>query len=326
MTRISKIAAVMTAACLMGATTHCSKSAPQGTPTTATKTVSAASPINAVATIGMIADIVKEVGGNFVTVTGLMGAGVDPHLYKASEGDIHKLANAEIIFYNGLNLEGKMGDIFVKMARTKPTVAVSDGIDPKMLREPPEFQGHFDPHVWFDVKLWAMATQQVVKALSEYDPTHATVYADNAKRYLAQLDTLDKWCKDQIAQIPKAKRVLITAHDAFGYFGRAYDIEVVGLQGISTVSEFGLNDIKRIVDMIVDRKIEAVFVESSIPKRSIDAVVEGVKSRGHNVVIGGTLFSDAMGTAGTPEGTYVGMVRSNVGTIASALTGKLAQQ
>lgn len=326
MTRISKITILIAAVCMMGTFTHCSKSAPQGTPATTTKAVSATTPINAVATIGMIADIVKEIGGDFVKVTGLMGAGVDPHLYKASEGDIHKLSNADIIFYNGLNLEGKMGDIFVKMARSKPTVAVSDGIDPKMLREPPEFQGHFDPHVWFDVKLWAMATQQVVKALSDYDPAHAAVYADNAKRYLAQLDTLDKWCKTQIAQIPKAKRVLITAHDAFGYFGRAYDIEVVGLQGISTVSEFGLNDIKRIVDMIVDRKIEAVFVESSIPKRSIDAVVEGVKSRGHNVIIGGTLFSDAVGTAGTPEGTYIGMVRSNVATIATSLTGKVAQQ
>lgn len=298
------------------------KSAPSSEATKSAKVVSTTNPINAVATTGMIADIVKAVGGDLVKVTGLMGAGVDPHLYKASEGDIHKLASADIIFYNGLNLEGKMSDIFVKMARGRPTVAVTDGVDHKLLREPPEFQGHFDPHVWFDVMLWAQAVKSVAAALSEFDPVHAPTYQDNAARYMTELTTLDKWCREQIATIPAGQRVLITAHDAFGYFGRAYDIEVVGLQGISTVSEFGLNDIQRIVDLIVNRKIKAVFIESSVPKRSIDAVVEGVNSTGHTVVIGGTLFSDAMGTPGTTEGTYIGMVRANVNTITQALLGK----
>lgn len=313
----STIAILMVAISL----SHCSGNKTSSTPTTK-KTISESTPIQAVATTGMVADAVKEVGGNLVKVVGLMGAGVDPHLYKASEGDIHKLSNADIIFYNGLNLEGKMGDIFVKMARNKPTVAIAGSLDPKFLREPPEFQGHFDPHVWFDVKLWSQVIPQVAAALSELDPVHSAIYKANAEKYIAQLNTLDTWCREQVARIPKEQRVLVTAHDAFGYFGRAYNIDVVGLQGISTVSEFGLNDIQRIVDLIVGRKVRAVFVESSIPKRSIDAVAEGVRAKGHDVVIGGTLYSDALGDPGTAEGTYVGMVRANVTTIVNALMGK----
>ncbi|PIR21524.1 MAG: manganese transporter [Deltaproteobacteria bacterium CG11_big_fil_rev_8_21_14_0_20_47_16] len=318
-----RILAVGITFCLTLALLGCNKSASQAeTSASPSKSVSPQSPINIVATTGMIADIAAQVGGNLVHVTGLMGPGVDPHLYKASEGDIHKLSNADIIFYNGLNLEGKMTDIFVKMARKKPTVAVSDAIDPKLLREPPEFAGHYDPHVWFDVSMWSQAVTEVAQALSEYDPAHANTYQSNAKTYISQLDALDRWCREQIAQIPKDQRVLITAHDAFGYFGRAYNIDVVGLQGISTVSEFGLKDIQRIVDLIVERKVKAVFIESSVPKRSIDAVVAGVKANGHDVAIGGTLFSDAMGTPGTPEGHYIGMVRANVTTITNALLGK----
>lgn len=284
--------------------------------------VSASQPITVTTTIGMIADAVGRVGGPLVKVTGLMGAGVDPHLYKASQGDIQRLSDAEIIFYNGLNLEGKMGDIFVKMARSKPTVAVTEAIDPKLLREPPEFQGHFDPHVWFDVMLWTKAVEQIATALSELDPANAKTYRENAATYITELKALDAWCREQMARVPKAGRVLVTAHDAFGYFGRAYEVDVVGLQGISTVSEFGLKDVQRLVDLIVSRKIKAVFVESSIPQKSIDAVVTGAKARGHDVRIGGTLFSDAMGDPGTPEGTYIGMVRHNVMTIANALQGK----
>lgn len=321
MHRICKTTSYIAMLMLATSISHCSGNKASNTPTTK-KTVSESTPIQVVATTGMVADAVKEVGGNLVKVIGLMGAGVDPHLYKASEGDIHKLSNADIIFYNGLNLEGKMGDIFVKMARNKPTIAVASGIDPKLLREPPEFQGHFDPHVWFDAKLWSQVIPQVATALSELDPVHSAIYKTNATKYIAQLNTLDAWCREQIARIPKEQRVLVTAHDAFGYFGRAYNIDVVGLQGISTVSEFGLNDIQRIVDLIVGRKVRAVFVESSIPKRSIDAVAEGVRAKGHNVVIGGTLYSDALGDPGTPEGTYVGMVRANVTTIVNALMGK----
>jgi manganese/zinc/iron transport system substrate-binding protein len=304
----------------------CSKAtAPDNTATTA-KSFSADAPMNVVATTGMVADAVKNVGGEFVKVTGLMGPGVDPHLYKASEGDIQRLSQADIIFYNGLNLEGKMGDILVKMARGRPTVAVTEDVDHSTLREPPEFLGHFDPHLWFDVKLWTKTIDAISVALGELDPAHAQTFDANATAFANQLEALDTWTRETLSTIPRDQRVLVTAHDAFGYFGRAYDVDVVALQGVSTVSEFGLADVRRIVDLLVERKIKAVFVESSIPKRSIEAVVAGAKARGHEVVVGGTLYSDAMGTPGTKEGTYVGMVQSNVRTITDALLGKVASK
>ncbi len=275
--------------------------------------------IRVTATVGMVADTARRVGGERVEVTQLMGAGVDPHLYKASQGDIARLTEADVILYNGLLLEGKMGDIFVKMARSKPTVAVSEAIDSKLLREPPEFQGHYDPHIWFDVELWSQTIPPVVAALSELDPSNKSLYADNGDKYRAELQELHGWCKEQISSIPERQRILATAHDAFGYFSRAYGIEVVGLQGISTSSEYGVEDIRRMVELITSRGVKAVFVESSVPKRSIEAVVEGCKAQGHPVVIGGELFSDAMGEPGTPAGTYPGMVRHNVETIVQAL-------
>jgi manganese/zinc/iron transport system substrate-binding protein len=248
-----------------------------------------------------------------------MGPGVDPHLYKASEGDLAKLGGSDLILYNGLNLEGKMGDLFVKMSRTRPTVPVTETIPDTLLREPPEFKGHYDPHVWFDVSMWSHSVERIRDALIELDPAHRADFERNAAAYRETLAVLHAWCREAMTVIPRERRVLVTAHDAFGYFGRAYDVEVVGLQGISTVSEFGLADIQRIVGLIVSRRIKAVFIESSVPRRSIDAVVEGCRGRGHDVKIGGTLFSDAMGAAGTPEGTYVGMVRANVRTIVEAL-------
>lgn len=271
------------------------------------------------ATTGMIADIARNVGAEHVEVIGLMGAGVDPHLYKASEGDIERLGAAQLILYNGLNLEGKMGDLFVKMSRSRITVAVSENIPDTLLREPPEFQGHYDPHIWFDVSLWRRAVDRTRDALIEVDPAHRADYERNAATYGDSLDALHAWVRETIASIPEVGRVLVTAHDAFGYFGRAYHMEVVGLQGISTVSEFGLADVRRLVDLIVSRKVKAVFIESSVPRRNIDAVVEGCRARGHQVVVGGTLYSDAMGPAGTPDGTYLGMVRANVRTIVEAL-------
>jgi manganese/zinc/iron transport system substrate-binding protein len=271
-------------------------------------------------TIGMIADTAKAVGGDRVEVATLMGPGVDPHLYKASEGDLRRLSEADLILYNGLNLEGKMGDIFVKMAsRGRPTVAVTEAVDPKLLREPPEFAGHYDPHIWFDVSMWQQTIEPVVKALSALDPASRVAYEHNGAQYLDQLAQLHAYCQEQMATIPKQRRVLVTAHDAFGYFGRAYDIRVLGLQGISTSSEYGPRDIQRMVELIEGERIPAVFVESSVPRRSIEAVVEGCRARGHSVKIGGTLYSDAMGAAGTPEGTYPGMVRHNVEAIVAAL-------
>lgn len=278
-----------------------------------------AGPVRVTATTGMVTDAARVVGGAHVQVTGLMGPGVDPHLYKASQGDLEALGGADLILYNGLLLEGKMGDLLVKMSRDRPTFPVTEYVPDSLLREPPEFQGHYDPHIWFDVALWRRAVERVRDALIEVDAAHAGDYRANAAAYLDSLAALDEWVRARIAAIPEERRVLVTAHDAFGYFGRAYGIDVVGLQGISTVAEFGLADIRRLVDLITARRVKAVFIESSVPRRNIDAVVEGCRARGHDVAVGGTLFSDAMGEAGTPEGTYVGMVRANVNTIVEAL-------
>jgi manganese/zinc/iron transport system substrate-binding protein len=276
-------------------------------------------PLKVTCTTGIVADAARTVGSGHVQVTALMGPGVDPHLYKASEGDLRRLEEARLILYNGLNLEGKMGDLFVRMSRTRATVAVSEGVPDTLLREPPEFLGHYDPHIWFDVSLWRRAVERTRDALIEADAAHRAEFQANAAAYLDTLDALHAWCREQIATIPRERRVLVTAHDAFGYFGRAYDIDVVGLQGISTVTEFGLADVRRIVELITRRRVKAVFVESSVPRRSIDAVVQGCRARGHQVQVGGTLYSDAMGADGTAEGTYPGMVRANVRTIVEAL-------
>jgi manganese/zinc/iron transport system substrate-binding protein len=284
-----------------------------------TDTKEAEGKVKVTATIGMITDIVKNVGGEHVEVTGLMGPGIDPHLYKASQGDIAKLEEADIIFYNGLFLEGKMGDIFVKMASQKPTIYVTEYIPETSLQQPPEFEGHYDPHLWFDVELWMKAVERVRDSLIEVDPANKQHYDQNTTAYLEKLKELDQYMTEQFALIPEESRLLITAHDAFGYLGLAYDLEVMALQGISTDSEYGLRDVQELVNVLVERKVKAVFIESSVPKRAIEAVVEGAKAKGHNVIIGGELFSDAMGEDGTEEGTYIGMVKHNVDTIVSSL-------
>ncbi|MEK8132464.1 zinc ABC transporter substrate-binding protein [Paenibacillus filicis] len=270
-------------------------------------------------TIGMIADITEQVGGEHVKVTALMKPGVDPHLYKASQGDVRKLEEAELILYGGLHLEGKMTDIFENMAKQKTTVAVTRDIPESQLLLVDDGSGTHDPHVWFDVKLWTRATETVQEALSKHDAAHAAEYKQNADAYIAKLRELDQYAARQIASIPEGQRVLVTAHDAFGYFGKAYGIKVMGLQGISTASEYGSKDVSTLRDYLVANKIKAVFVESSVPKKSIEAVIQGAAKQGHEVKIGGELFSDAMGPAGTPEGTYIGMVRHNVDTIVKAL-------
>ena len=276
--------------------------------------------IRVVTTIGMISDLVKNVGGERVEVTGLMGPGVDPHLYKPSAGDIRKLDQADIIFYGGLELEGRMTDTFVKMARAgKPTVPVTEGIDEKKLREPAEFEGKFDPHVWFDVLLWEDAVRSINAELGKLDPGSKALYQKNTDGYLKQLDELHAYVKTQATTVPEKSRVLITAHDAFGYFGAQYGFEVKGLQGTSTATEAGAGDVQELSTFIVDRKIKAIFVESSVPKATIEAVQAAAKAKGWEVVVGGELFSDAMGSEGTPEGTYIGMVRHNIDTIVKAL-------
>lgn len=268
-------------------------------------------------TTGMIADLAREIGGDHVEVVGLMGPGVDPHLYKATQGDIAKLENADVILYGGLHLEGKMTDILVQMAKDRTVVPVTEGIPEDRLRILDEETE--DPHVWFDVSLWMLAAEKVRDVLSEADAANKAAYEQNAEAYLKELEELDAYVKEQISSIPEPSRVLVTAHDAFGYFGDAYGMEVVGLQGISTASEYGSKDVMALRDLIVERGIKAVFVESSVSTQSIEAVIEGAKEKGHEVVIGGELFSDAMGAEGTPEGTYIGMVRHNAETIANAL-------
>ncbi|GAA3409207.1 metal ABC transporter solute-binding protein, Zn/Mn family [Paenibacillus hodogayensis] len=271
------------------------------------------------ATIGMITDIVRNVGGDKVEAIGLMKSGVDPHLYKATKGDIDKLNEADVVFYNGLHLEGKMASMLEKLADKKPTVAVSRNIAEASLREMDDNSGLHDPHIWFDVRNWISATETVRDELVRLDAAHADEYRKNAEAYLAKLRQLHEETKTKIAQIPEKSRVLVTAHDAFGYFGAAYGIRVMGLQGISTASEAGLKDVSTLRDFLVDNQIKAVFVESSVPKKTIQAVVDGAKKKGHEVKVGGELFSDAMGEEGTEEGTYIGMVRHNVDTIVNAL-------
>ena len=272
-----------------------------------------------VTTTGIIADVAQRIAGPHARVEALMGPGVDPHLYKASESDVRRLSEAELVLYNGLHLEGKMGDILTKMARSRPVIAVTEEIPENLLREPPEFLGQYDPHVWFDVSMWAKTLGPITRELSALDPEHAKEFEANAAALEKELNELDTWVKAQIQTIPEAQRILVTAHDAFGYFGRRYGMEVVGIQGISTLSEAGLKDVDRVVDLVVDRKVPAVFIESSVPRRSIEAVQAAVKSRGHEATIGGQLFSDSLGAAGSPAGTYPGMVRANVNTIVNAL-------
>lgn len=276
-------------------------------------------PLRIVATTGIVADAAARVAGGHAEVQALMGPGVDPHLYKAGESDVRKLAEADLILYNGLHLEGKMGDILTKMARNRPVVAVTEGIPEERLREPPEFAGQYDPHVWFDVSMWAKTLDPIARELAALDPEHAEEYRANAAAYEKELLELDRQVEERIATIPPDRRVLVTAHDAFGYFGRRYDIEVIGLQGISTLSEAGLHDLERVVELVTSRRIPAIFVESSVPRRSIEAVQAAVRDRGHQVVIGGELYSDSLGAAGAPAGTYPGMVRENVETIVEAL-------
>ena len=276
--------------------------------------------LNVVTTTSMITDLVKNIGGNDINVQGLMGSGVDPHLYKASEGDVSKLANADIIFYNGLHLEGKLVEVFEKMgSATKTPIALADVLDKNKLIGSEYFASNYDPHVWFDIDFFKQFAKKVTTVLSEKDPTNADKYKDNEKRYLADLDKLKDDVKGVVNVLPSEKRILVTAHDAFNYFGEAFQFKVVGLQGLSTATEAGVQDVQKLAAFIIENKIKSIFIESSVPKRTIEALQEAVKSKSHDVTIGGTLYSDALGNAGTQEGTYIGMYRYNIKTIVGAL-------
>lgn len=314
--------ATLSAALLcFGCNSSSSTQNPEGRPghaaPTVERTFAGEYPMKAVCTTGMVADLVRNVGGERVQVSQIMGEGVDPHLYKASPGDVNLLNGADVIFYSGLHLEGKMADVFVRMARKKPTFAVTEYVPEDKVLD--NHEGAFDPHLWFDVSLWAEAAGAVRDALKAFDPKHADEYQARADNYQSELRKLHEYAKIQLATVPKERRVLVTAHDAFRYFGRAYEVEVRGIQGISTESEAGVKEINTLVSFLVEKQIKAVFVESSVSDKNVRALLEGCRARGHTVVIGGELFSDAMGKDGTPEGTYVGMVRHNVDTIVKAL-------
>lgn len=276
--------------------------------------------IEIVATIGMAADAAERIGGERVAVEALMGPGVDPHLYKASEGDVRRLEHAQVIVYGGLHLEAKMADVLERIGDERTVVAASERI-PERDRIGAGGAGAWDPHVWFDVRLWMHAVRAIADTLAEVDRAHAETYRRNADAYLGELRELDAYVRRRVAELPRERRVIVTAHDAFSYFGRAYGFEVIGLQGISTASEAGARDVQELAALIARRRIPAIFVESSVSPRTIRAVREAVRARGFDVRIGGALFSDAMGDAGTPEGTYVGMVRHNVDTLVEGLRG-----
>ncbi|PVY40842.1 metal ABC transporter solute-binding protein, Zn/Mn family [Pontibacter virosus] len=272
-----------------------------------------------VTTTGILKDAVVNIVGDAADVEAIMGSGVDPHLYKATQGDLNKLTEADVIIYNGLRLEGKMGEVLEKLSRYKTVLPATAGIPQTHLLSSADYADSHDPHVWFDVSLWMEVVGHLSSELQKKDPQNAKVYQEQTTVYLRELSALHNETKSAIASIPEQQRILITAHDAFGYYGKAYGIAVRGLQGISTLSEFGLQDVSSLVKYIVSNKIKAVFVESSVSPKAIEAVVQGCSKRGHTVLIGGTLYSDAMGEEGTPEGTYVGMVRHNTSTIVTSL-------
>lgn len=276
--------------------------------------------VKVVTTVGMIGDVAKNIGAEHVFVQSLMGPGVDPHLYKASAGDIERMNQADIIFYGGLHLEGKMVELFESLAEKQTVVAVSENLkEADLLAAKAGMSGSYDPHIWFDVELWSQTVDVMVKTLGEKDPANVEIYKKNAEAYKVKLLDLDKWVSEQIKLISESQRIMITAHDAFNYFGRAYEMDVRGIQGISTAADYGLKDLESLINLIVEKKIKAVFVESSVSPKSIEALREGVKNKGWDLKIGGQLFSDAMGDRNTFEGTYIGMVTSNVNTIVNAL-------
>jgi len=282
-------------------------------------------PIEVLCTTGQVAELVTRVGGEHVVVSALMNHEVDPHLYKPLFADVEKLDQADVIFYSGLHLEGRMADMFVQRARKKPTYAVTEGLlerDDKRLREPPEFEGMYDPHVWHDVSLWADCVHDIADIMAKLDPAHAQDYDKNAHEYMEELQSLQEYCKAEIAKIPAESRVLVTAHDAFGYFGKAYGIEVFGLKGISSEEEKDLAHQEAMQKLIIERKIPAVFVESTIAHRTVEALIEPCRAAGWDLQNGGELYSDALGAADSDASTYTGMIRHNVNTIVEALTTK----
>lgn len=283
-------------------------------------------PYQVTTTVGMVNDIVAQVAGDKAKVSGLIGPGIDPHLYNPTRSDVAALLKADVIFYSGLMLEGKMADTLVRVGRKKPVYAVTELIEERFLLPIKDSPGHFDPHVWMDASAWSLCVQAVAKSLSEFDPDNSAYYQANADKLRKQIGDMHEYGKKVLATIPANSRVLITSHDAFQYFGRAYGLTVKGIQGISTESEAGLADLNNLIDYIVKNQVKAVFVESSVSPKNVRALIEGAKARGHELIIGGELFSDAMGPTGTYEGTYLGMIDHNFTLITRALGGQAPEQ
>jgi manganese/zinc/iron transport system substrate-binding protein len=276
--------------------------------------------LQVVTTTTMITDLVQNIGGDKIDIQGLMGAGVDPHLYKASEGDVSKLFNADVIVYNGLHLEGKLEDVFEKMRQQdKKTIAASDALDTATLIGSEYFASNYDPHIWFNITNWEIITQYITDKFCKLDAENAATYKINGANYLKTLASLKTAITAQVNSLPIEKRILVTAHDAFNYFGKEFQFNVVGLQGLSTATEAGVQDVRRLASFIEEKNVKAIFVESSVPKRTVEALQEAVRAKGKEVVIGGTLYSDALGSKGTTEATYVGMYKHNVKIIVSSL-------
>jgi len=271
-----------------------------------------------VATTSMLADAVRNIVGDCIVVHGLMGCGVDPHLYRARESDVHKLASANLVIYNGLHLEGKMGQVLEGMNRFTKVVNASKAIDKSLLRIA-DFEDLYDPHIWFDVTLWISVVRYIQASIIQLDEDNAATYNKNGDEYVAQLEQLHEYVQQRIAELQLQQRILITAHDAFGYFGDAYNVEVVGLQGLSTDSDISTRDIQQLADYIVEKKIPTIFVETSIPARSLLAVQQAVTAQGWHVALGDELYSDALGDEKSGAATYMNMVKYNVDTIVDAL-------
>lgn len=270
-------------------------------------------------TTNILADLVSEIGGEHIELENLMGPGVDPHLYKASEGDVLKIYNADIIFYSGLHLEGKLTDVFKKLQHKRKMISLGDLLPKENLITSSNFGGNYDPHVWFDVQYIKHFCDFITEELSIADPENSESFEINNKNYQKRLDRLQNELDELVQLLPREKRILVTAHDAFGYFGKAFDFTVVGLQGISTATEAGVKDVRVLTNYIVENDVKAIFIENSVPRRMIEALLAAVKARGKQISIGGELYSDTLGTAGTPEGTYIGMYKHNVTSIINAL-------
>ncbi|WP_027964225.1 metal ABC transporter solute-binding protein, Zn/Mn family [Halalkalibacillus halophilus] len=271
-------------------------------------------------TTAQVGDVVQNIGGDVVEVEALMGPGVDPHLYQPTQSDIRKLGNADMIFYNGLNLEGNMIDVFEQMGDSQPTFAVASSLNDDKLQQDMENPNEVDPHIWFSIEHWIQVSEFVKEKLTEHAPDHEETFTNNMDEYISELEELQAYGEEQFSHIPENQKILVTAHDAFGYFGTEFDFEVVGIQGLSTDSDYGVRDIQDVVSVLVDNEIPAVFTESSVPERAMQSVIDGAESRDHEVELGGELYSDAMGEEGSETGTYIGMYRYNIDTITEALT------